>query len=253
MVPQDPILLKILHKLQSRVELSTADCRAVLALPYVQRSHEPPAYVLREGEPIKARSSFVLSGFAFRQRVTAAGVRQIVSIHMAGDFLDLQHLFLNQADHSVQALTRLETAVISQNALQQLFIECPSVAKAMFIDALIEASIFREWVVNVGRRDARARIAHLLCEFAARLDAAGLAETHGYILPITQEQLGDAVGLTSVHVNRTLGALAAEGILERNKRQIRFDQWVRLREACDFNPLYLHLDQAPGTASTQAN
>lgn len=242
---QDPILLKLLRKFQSRGTLSDADCAAIMALPYTLRIYEAPAYVLREGEPTKKHCSFVLSGFAFRQKLTVTGARQILSLHMAGDFLDLQHIFLHRADHSVQALSRLETADIDQQALQSLILDHPAVGRAMWVDALIEASIFREWVVNVGRRDARARVAHLLCEFAARLEASGIAEANGYSLPMTQEQLGDAVGLTSVHVNRTLKALAEDGLIHRDKRQLRFDDWARLRQVGDFSALYLHLDQTP--------
>ena len=114
---------------------------------------------------------------------------------------------------------------------------------AMWVDTLIDASIFREWVVNVGRRDARSRIAHLLCEFARRLEAAGLGEDNGYELPMTQEQLADATGLTPVHVNRTLQRLARDGLIVRDKRHIGFPNWEALRRAGGFSETYLHLEQ----------
>jgi CRP-like cAMP-binding protein len=110
---------------------------------------------------------------------------------------------------------------------------------------LIEASILREWVVNVGRRDARERIAHILCEFAVRLEARGLAsEEEGFELPMTQEQLADATSLTSVHVNRVLKALAGEGLIERQRRNIRFVDWRALQDAGDFTRGYLHISDA---------
>jgi CRP-like cAMP-binding protein len=223
--------------------LNDDDCAAILALPFSSRTYEAPSYVLREGEPAKRHCAFIVSGFAFRQKLTTGGSRQIVSIHMAGDFLDLQHLFLNRADHSVQALTRLETAEIEREALQQLVLERPAIGRAMWIDSLVDASIFREWVLNVGRRNARARVAHLLCEVALRMEAAGIAEHHRYELPMTQEQLGDAVGLTSVHVNRTLKSLVEDGLIHRDKRYLKFSDWERLRGEADFSALYLHLDQ----------
>jgi CRP-like cAMP-binding protein len=237
------VLLKMVRKLRSRGDLNEDDCAAILALPYIPRTYEAPAYILREGEPPKRHCSFVVSGLAFRQKLTAEGSRQIVSIHMTGDFLDLQHLFLNRADHSVQALTRLEAAEIEREALQELVLQRPAIGRAMWIDALVDASIFREWVLNVGRRDARARVAHLLCEVALRMEAAGIAEHHRYELPMTQEQLGDAVGLTPVHVNRTLKALTEEGLIHRDKRYIQFENWEEIRAAADFSALYLHLDQ----------
>jgi CRP-like cAMP-binding protein len=120
----------------------------------------------------------------------------------------------------------------------------PAVAHAMWIDTLVDASIFREWIANIGRRDARTRVAHLLCEFAVRLRVAGLGGDAYYELPMTQEQLADATGLTSVHVNRTLKGLEREGLIERaNPRAIWIGDWRRLAEAGDFDTNYLHLRQ----------
>jgi len=118
----------------------------------------------------------------------------------------------------------------------------PRVGHAMWIDTLVDASIFREWITNVGRRDARTRIAHLLCEFSVRLRVAGLgADTH-YELPMTQEQLADTTGLTSVHINRVMKALGQEGLISRpNPRSIRIGDWRALAEAGDFDTNYLHL------------
>jgi CRP-like cAMP-binding protein len=240
----DHVLLKMVRKLETRSVLDDGDRAAIMALPYFLRTYEAPAYVLREGEPPRKHCSFIVSGLAFRQKLAATGARQIVSIHMAGDFLDLQHLFLNRSDHSVQALSRMETAEIERAALQELVLRRPAIGRAMWIDALVDASIFREWILNVGRRDAKARIAHLLCEVSVRMEAAGLTDGEGYQLPLTQEQLGDAVGLTSVHVNRTLRVLAEEGLVVRDRRHVRFDDIARLRSVADFSALYLHLDQS---------
>lgn len=167
---------------------------------------------------------------------------------MAGDLLDLQHLFLKRADHNVQALTRVESAEIDRDALRALALERPAIGEAMWVDALIDASIFREWVMNIGRRDARSRIAHLICEFAARMDAAGLSSGNRYELPMTQEQIGDATGLTSVHVNRTLKSLAADGLVHREKRYLTFANRERIKAVADFSTLYLHLDQTEQVA-----
>lgn len=238
------ILEQMIRKLRTRGDLDEEDCSAIRALNPVRRVYEAPAYILREGEPPRRTCSFVISGLAFRQKLAANGARQIVSIHIAGDFLDLQHLFLHTADHSAQALTLLECAEIDRDALQQIVMERPAIARAMWVDALVEGSIFREWILNIGRRDARTRVAHLLCEFALRMEAAGIAEHHRYDLPMTQEQIGDAVGLTPVHVNRTLRALAADGLIRREKRHISFASWEAIRNVADFSALYLHLDQA---------
>ena len=112
---------------------------------------------------------------------------------------------------------------------------------AMWYETLVDESIFREWILNVGRRDAHTAIAHLLCEFAIRLRSARLCEADGYDLPMTQDQIADAVGVTSVHVNRTLKALEREAYIRRSRRTIRIDDWQGLATIADFEPRYLHL------------
>jgi CRP-like cAMP-binding protein len=234
----------MIHKLSGRSALDDDDKAAILALPYVLRSHHAATYIVREGEPPPKHCAFIRSGFAVRQKITAQGARQIVSLHLVGDFVDLEHMFLNIADHNVQALTELEVVGVERRALEELVLARPNIARALWIDALVDASIYREWVTNVGRRAAPARIAHVLCEVALRMQAAGVSTEGGFELPLTQEQLADAVGLTPVHVNRTLKALVAEGIVHRDKRYISFSDWSRTKEVADFNALYLHLEQA---------
>ena len=155
--------------------------------------------------------------------------------------VDLQNYLLTVADHNVQALTPTVAAFIPRDAITRMAFERPSVGKALWIDTLVEGSIAREWIANVGRRDARTRIAHILCEFAMRLEAVGLGEQCNYELPMTQEQIADATGLTAVHVNRTLKSLDAEGLTSRKKRSVVINDWKRLTDTGDFNPLYLHL------------
>ncbi|MFN3388580.1 MAG: Crp/Fnr family transcriptional regulator [Allosphingosinicella sp.] len=184
----------------------------------------------------------------YRHKLTTDGTRQIVAIQMPGDPLDLQHLFLDVADHNVQTLTQAEVALIPRTALQKIARERPAIGHAFTVNILVEASIFREWVLNVGRRDARTRIAHLLCEIAVRLDRQQLMHEYRCELPMTQEQLADSTGLTSVHVKRTLKALEAEGLIERDRRSVRFPQWERLKKAADFTERYLHFGPQQPTA-----
>lgn len=233
----------MVHKLSTRVKLSDEDRSAILALPYEMRTYQASTYVVREGEKPRASCEFIQDGFAFRQKLTANGARQIVSLHLRGDFIDLQHLFLNIADHNVQALTELKVIGVERDALQRIALERPAVGRAMWVDALVDSAIYREWVLNVGRRDARARIAHVLCEFTLRMKAAGFPTEQGLELPLTQEQLADVVGLTPVHVNRTLKSLEADGIVHRAKRYISFADWDAMSTVGDFSSLYLHLDQ----------
>lgn len=242
MTSSEPPLELFLRKLELNVQLAEDDRRAVLALPHRTRTVEAQTYLTREGD-LPTVCGVIGSGFAYRQKLTGDGVRQIVAIHIPGDAVDLQHLFLDVADHSVQMLTRGQVAFVPRKDLQDLLDARPAVRHAILISILVEGSIFREWVLNVGRRDARTRLAHLLCEFAIRMEAQGMTNGGGFDLPITQEQLADAVGLTPVHVNRTLKALEADGLITRNKRNITFPSWERMRDVADFNPRYLHLER----------
>jgi len=188
-------------------------------------------------------SILITSGLAYRHKISADGSRQIVSIHIPGDFVDLEGALLKVADHNVQTLTRCDLAMVPRTALRDLLTKHPQVALAMWVDTLIDSSIFREWIMNIGRRDARERLAHIFCEFALRLEVAGLGSTAGYELPMTQEQLADASGLTAVHVNRTLKALANDGLIRREKRFVFIPDWEKLRSVAGFTDTYLHLDQ----------
>jgi CRP-like cAMP-binding protein len=220
----------------------------VLNLPYTLRTLEASTYTVREADAPE-HCAVLVSGFAYRQKLTGDGSRQIVALHLPGDALDFQNLFLDVSDHSLQMLTRAEVAFIVMTDLQVLARQRPAVGHAILVKILVEASIFREWVLNVGRRDSKMRLAHLLCELGVRLEAEGLAEDYGYELPMTQEQLADALGLTPVHVNRTLKALEAEGLIVRSKRSVTFPDWKRLRLVGDFNHRYLHLEpQRSGAA-----
>ncbi len=239
---------RVLRRLETRVPLDDEDREAVRSLPLTRRTLEPAAYIVREGEPPQM-CALLLSGFAFRHKVTGEGQRQIVSLHLAGEFLDLQNSFLDVADHNVQALTRCDIASVPAAAVSALAEERPRVGRAMWIETLVEAAIFREWVVNVGRRDSISRIAHLLCEFALRLEAAGLAREGRYDMPMTQEQIADCTGLTPVHVNRVLKELGRLGLIEREKRSVVILRWKQLREIGDFSTRYLHLDEGSPKAA----
>ena len=237
---------RVLRRLETHGPLSAADRAAVAALPFSYRTLEPAGYLVREGEPPEM-CALLLTGFAYRHKVTGEGERQIMSVHMPGEFLDLQNSLLEVADHNVQALTRCEIAAVPTAALRGLAQDHPAVGRARWVETLIDAAIFREWIVNVGRRDALSRISHLLCELALRLEAAGLARDHRYEIPLTQEQIADCTGLTPVHVNRVLKELGRLGLIEREKRSVSIVHWDRLQEIGDFNTRYLHLESGGPT------
>jgi CRP-like cAMP-binding protein len=236
------ILFRTWKKLERRAELQEADRAALLRLPFRLRSVGPSQYIVREGD-LTNECCLIVDGFAYRQKTTVEGARQILSIHMPGDFVDLEASLLRQADHNIQTLARCELAMVPVAAIRALNREHPALAQAMWIDTLIDGSIFREWILNIGQRDAKARVAHILCEFAKRLELAGLGTEAGYEFPLTQEQLGDATGLTPVHINRTLKALEKDGLIFRKRRLIQIPNWQRLRDIAGFSETYLHLDQ----------
>jgi CRP-like cAMP-binding protein len=239
--PERSTLEPLVRKLEYRIKLHPDDRAAILALPHVVRMMEQNHYLVREFDRA-THSCVMLSGYSIRHKIVAGGARQIVSIHMKGELVDLQNSLLGVADHSVQMLTSGKVAMIPIDAMHRLIAERIGVARAMWTDTLVDGSIFREWIANVGRRDARTRIAHVLCEFALRLKLAGLGEQTNYEMPMTQEQLADATGLTAVHVNRTLKSLEADGLIERvHPRAITIGDWRKLADTGDFNSGYLHL------------
>jgi CRP-like cAMP-binding protein len=231
----------LLRKLELWRPFEDEDRKAILALPHTIRSLDPLNYIVREGDTA-THTCVLLSGFAMRSKIVVDGGRQIFAVHMRGDLLDLQNSFLGRADHDVQALTRCELAFIPVEAIREIVFERPRVGKAILYDALVDAAIFREWIANVGRRDARTRVAHLLCEFSLRQEAAGLAERCSFSFPLTQEQLADCTGLTPIHVNRMLRGLDEAGLVAREKRMMHIKDWEQLEKIGDFDRDYLHLD-----------
>ena len=239
----DHVLAPMVRKFQLWNPLSDSDREALLALPFVERELGAGQYIVWEGDRPQY-ACLLLSGFAYRHKLSGSGGRQILSIHMKGDMVDLQNSLLGIADHNVQMLDTGRVAMIPVEAMRDIAFSRPAVGMAMWYETLVEGSIFREWILNIGRRDALSRIAHLLCEFSLRLDVAELGNQTEYELPITQEQLADAVALTSVHVNRKLMELEAEGLINRTKRMIRVNDWQALAKVGDFQSRYLHVHPA---------
>lgn len=241
---QNLVLAPALRKLRLWVNLDEADEQALLDLPHTEVTIDRSKAVVREGDAV-AHCWLVLSGFCVRLKYVGSGGRQIVSIHMKGDLVDLQNALLGIADHTVLTLTECQMAKLPIGPVRRLTDTHPAIKDALWHDTLVDGSIHREWVANVGRRDAPTRIAHLLCEFALKLDAVNLGEQLGYELPMTQDQLADATGLTPVHVNRVLQALARDGLIERaTPKSVVIGDWKRLAAAGDFRSDYLHLDMA---------
>lgn len=237
-VPQPGILAPTMRKLESRFKFSPEDQAAFLALPASVKKLDVGGYIVREAD-VTRNCCVLLTGYAYRHKIVNVDARQIVSVQIPGDFLDLHNSFLGVADHSVQMLTAGEIAVIPVQAVKDIAYSHPAIGRAILLDTLIDGSIYREWIANVGRRGARSRIAHLLCEFAVRLQAAGESEARSYTLVMSQDQIADATGLTSIHVNRMIQSLRRDGYISTDKRSLTIKDWQGLVTIGDFNPSYL--------------
>ena len=235
----EDIFGRVIRKLTRLAHLDESDRQAIQALRTRIELHPANSVLVRSGAR-PTHCTLLIDGFTCRYNETSNGGRQIMSFHLAGDMLDLQHLFLRHSDHVMQTLSPVTVARVAAEDLRALAAERPHVAEALWRDTLIDASIAREWLVNVGRRSAMARIAHLLCEYAVRRDAAGFGPPDRFDLPMTQEQMGDATGLTSVHVNRKLHDLEEMGVIARDRRALHIRDRRRLMRIGDFDPAYLH-------------
>lgn len=187
----------------------------------------------------------ILSGFACRYKILEDGSRQIVAYLVPGDFCDLHVFILKAMDHTIGTLTECHVAKLSSQDIADLC-EKPSIAKALWWSTLVDQSILREWLVNVGRRSAEERIAHLLCELLVRLKSVGLVDgDNRFLLPVTQTELADTLGLTVVSVNRMIRNLRKDGMISAEGRNLVVRDVGRLKEFCGFNETYLHLRERP--------
>jgi len=230
----------LVRKLESQIVLSDAEKDALQSLSGTVKTLEADQDIVREGER-PSTCCLVLDGFVHRYKMTETGKRQILSFHISGDIPDLQSLHLEVMDHSLGTLARSTLAFLPHDTVRDLIRRCPRIGDAFWRETLIDAAVFREWMLGLGRREAYGRMAHLLCELYVRLKAVGLANGHGYEMPLTQAELGDALGLSTVHVNRTLQDLRGEGLITLQGGSVAVLDWEGLRKAGEFDPTYLHL------------
>ena len=186
-----------------------------------------------------SRCALINKGQAFRYKLLSDGRRQIMAFHVPGDMVDLHSLFLSM-DHSIGALTNCEVMFIPHGVLETLIEAHPAVGRALWRYNLVESAIFRQWMIGMGRRSAYARIAHLFCEMKVRLEAAGLSHRSRVPLPLTQQHLSDALGLSVVHTNRVLQSLRREGLITFRSGQLVVLDWPGLQAAGEFEAGYLH-------------
>ncbi len=231
----------LIRKIENVLTLTDEERMALVTLPMQVQAIRADQDLVREGDR-PSRCFVLLDGFASTYKVTGGGKRQIQAWHIPGDVPDLQSLHLRVLDSSITTLTPSRVGFIHHAAVQDLCRRYPRLNDALWRDTLINASVFREWMINVGRREAYSRLAHVFCEWVLRLRAVGLADDHTCDLPMTQNELADATGVTTVHVNRVLQALRKGGLIELKGSKLKVLDWQRLREVGDFDAMYLHIE-----------
>ena len=186
-----------------------------------------------------------MEGFAARYKLLASGKRQITAIHIPGDFVDLHSFTLKRMDHGIAALSACKIAVVPHEALHRITEEHPHLTRLLWLNTTIDGAIHRQTVVLLGRQDARGKLAHLVCELYVRLKTVREVDGLRFRLPVTQAELGDMLGLSTVHVNRTLQDLRGEGLLTWERADVEILDWERLCETAQFDPDYLNLTFEP--------
>jgi CRP-like cAMP-binding protein len=239
--PHSPNTLMI-RKLESIFPLSDEEKQALQDLPVQITVLNADEDIVRIGDR-PSQCCLLVEGFTCVYKLTTEGKRQIMALHVPGDMPDLQSLHLKVMDNSVATMTQCTVGFIQHEDLRRVCDRYPRITAALWRETLVDASIFREWLLNVGRREAYNRMAHLLCELLVRLNAVGLVEDHTFDLPLTQGELADAIGTSNVHVNRVLQELRADGLIRTTGTRVNIPDWDQLKEAGEFDPLYLHLQQ----------
>lgn len=237
---QHPMTM-LIRKLESIAPLSSAERQALQDLPMRIQTLNARQDIVRDGDQ-PSHCCLIVEGWACRYKLLSEGKRQILSFHIAGDIPDLQSLHIPIMDHGLATLKQATVAFIPKDSLRDLTDRFPSLAALLWRDTLIDAAIFREWMVGMGRRSAFEQVAHLFCELYLKLQAVGLAGDYRCPLPITQADLADALGLTSVHVNRVLKDMRGRAMIALKCNTLVLEAWDELLQVSEFDSTYLHLE-----------
>lgn len=202
----------------------------------VARRHD----IISEGD-VPETVHIILNGWAARYNILRDGTRRITAFLIPGDFCDIHTTALAAMDHSIMAITDCEVAHVASEKIDEITRSFPGLTRALWRSTLIDEAILRQWLVHAGRRDAAQTIAHLLSELHARMQLVGQVQDGRLSLPLTQDEIGDATGISAVHVNRTVRSLREQGLLTVSKSELHVPDVAALRQMCGFNANYLHL------------
>lgn len=231
-----------LMKLRLRDEISAEEEAAIRGSVGEVREVGADVKLIRAGEELDV-SLLLLEGVACRFKDLRNGERQISELHVAGDFMDLHSFTLKRLDHHVMTLTPCTMAVVPHDAIRQITEDHPHLTRVYWFSTNMDAAIHREWELSLGRRTAMQRVANLFCELYVRLDVVGLAEKNSYALSLTQTDLAECLGLTSVHVNRMLKDLREQELATYRSGRVEILDWERLQKVAEFDPSYLYLER----------
>ncbi len=229
-----------IQKLEHGCDLTDADREQIqraIARPSTVAAHET---LIREGA-VPKNVHVILEGFACRYKELSDGRRQITAYLVPGDLCDLHVNILREMDHSIGTLTSCKVARVPPETIEALMAASPRINRALWWATLIDVSACREWMTSMGQRTAERQLSHLLCELLARLQAVNLADDNSYDLPITQSEFGDTLGLSAVHINRSLQVLRRNGLITLQGGRLTIMNVEKLEELAGFTPNYLHL------------
>ncbi len=231
----------LVAKLETRGRLPEEDRDALNSLYADPREIGARRSIIREGDR-PDHVHLMVEGWAARYKLLPDGARQITAFLIPGDFCDLHVTILGEMDHGIATLTRSKVAFVPRGKMEELTGR-PSLAKAFWWSTLVDEAVLRSWIVNIGRREAYEALGHLICELYVRMKNIGLVNGDRFDLPLTQEEMGDALGLTSVHVNRVLQRLRSEDLISFRQGLLTIHDYRALEKASGFNPNYLHMER----------
>lgn len=237
---QPEAFARVVERLERLDRLGDDERQALGELRVSPASHAKGVEFIRQGET-PTESTLLVEGFCARFNLLHNGARQITGIHVPGDFVDLHSLLLRPMDHSVVALTRCKLVGVSHEDLRRITETMPHLTRVLWAATLVDGAVLRQQIVSMGRRPGAAQLAHIICELALRLEPVGLGDRTGFDFPLGQAEMADALGLSTVHVNRMTQQLRARRLIEWRRGAIVILDWDGLCREAEFDPTYLNL------------
>lgn len=231
---------KFIQTIRKRFEFSLQEERELVSRMGGEATYRKGQSLVDQGDRIEY-SSLLFEGFACREKIGVDGSRQIAELQVPGDFIDLHSYPLERLDHAITALTDCRIVKLYHHEIDDLIAGHPRFARLLWFSTIVDASIHREWILNLGSRKGSERMGHLFCEMYCRMEVVGLVTDGSFELPLTQRELGEALGFTPIHVNRTLKELRDRNLADFRSQKVTISDFEKLAQHSGFNPDYLYL------------